>query len=175
MTPAVATSPAAIYNGSGFVSGFALSSGTASTSSELATTVTAIDATTTVTEPSTHACPTASGAHNNTTCPSPEASIGKSDMTKVGVGVGVGIGVPLLAALAAVLFLWAREKKRNREYQQAAAAPPRVPWVSKPPMGYGLDNGVQEVPGQTGDYGAAQMMGGDGRKELPTVPTSRNR
>ena len=172
-TPTIEGSPAAIYNGSGFAAGFALSSSTAST------TATATGATTTVTESGTPACPTAGGALDNTTCPSPEASGNKSDTTKVGVGVGVGIGVPLLAALAAVLFLWTREKKRSREYQQqAAAAGSQLPW-GKSSVGYGPGNGVEgvprgyhEVPGQMGDNGAAQMMGGDGRKELPTGPMS---
>ena len=177
MTPTPEGSTAAIYNGSAFAAGFALSSSAASTSSGQATTATATGATTTVTESGTHACATAGGASDITSCPNLEASSNKSDTTKVGVGVGVGIGVPLLAALAAVLFLWTREKKRSREYQQqAAAAGPQAPW-GKQPLGYGPDNGVRgvpqsyhEVPGQMGDYGAAQMMGGDGRKELPTIP-----
>ena len=173
MTPTPEGSIAAIYNGSGFAAGFSLSSSTSST------TATATGATTTVTESGTRACATAGGANdNNTTCPSLAPSSDKNDTTKVGVGVGVGVGVPLLAALAAVLFLWTREKKRTREYQQqAAAAGPQAPW-GKASLGYGPGVGVQEtprgyqeVPGQMGDYGAAQMMGGDGRKELPTIPT----
>lgn len=179
-TPTLEGSPAAIYNGSGFAAGFALlGSSTASTSSATAA---GAATTTTVTGSGTPACPTTAGGaldNTTTTCPSPEASSNKSDTTKVGVGVGVGIGVPLLAALAAVLFLWTREKRRGREYrQQAAAAGSQLPW-GKPSVGYGPGNEVQgvprgyhEVPGQMGDNGAAQMMGGDGRKELPTVPMS---
>ncbi|KAL8793064.1 MAG: hypothetical protein Q9195_004376 [Heterodermia aff. obscurata] len=181
MTPTVEGSTAAIYNGSGFAAGFSLSSSTASTSSRVVTTTTATGATTTVTESGTQACTIAGGASDSTTCPNLEASSNKSDTTKVGLGVGIGIGVPLLAALAAVLFLWSREKKRNREYQQqAASAGPQAPW-GKSSLGYGAGNGMQgipqgyhEVPGQMGDYGAAQMMGGDGRKELPTIPMTRN-
>ena len=161
MKPTIDGFPAAIYNGSGFASGFTLAS-----------TTTGATATNTVTE----SCPTAGGATTTTTTtttnprPSLESSSSnnKSDSTKIGIGVGVGVGVPLLAALAAVLFLWSRERKRNREYRLQQAGP-QVSW-DKPNMGYepqGVPRAYHEVPGQTGDDGAAQMVGGDGRRELP--------
>ncbi|KAG7004340.1 hypothetical protein G7Y79_00026g059240 [Physcia stellaris] len=40
----------------------------------------------------------------------------------VGAGVGVGVGVPLLAALGAVLFLYIREKRLNKDLKGQLAA-----------------------------------------------------
>ena len=159
MKPTIDGFPAAIYNGSGFAPGFALASTTTGT-----TTITT----------ATESCPTAGGATTTiTTTPRPSlessSSNNKSDSTKIGIGVGIGVGVPLLAALAAVLFLWSRERKRNREYRLQQAAGPQVSW-DKPNIGYepqGVPRAYHEVPGQIGDDGAAQMVGGDGRRELP--------
>ncbi|KAL8688550.1 MAG: hypothetical protein Q9218_005568, partial [Villophora microphyllina] len=119
---------ASIYNGSAIASGFTLSQIKAPTS--ISTT-----AGSSATGTNGIVCPTTPSDHSNSTCP---ASTPQEDSkaTKVGVGVGVGVGVPLLAAFAATLFLWSREKKRNRGYQQqAAVAGQQFPWV-KPEGGY---------------------------------------
>ena len=161
---------AAIYNGSGFVAGYTLSSSTSTISSSTRETASATRATATVTQ---NVCTAAGSTQDNTTCPSLNPSNKDSDTTKVGVGVGVGIGVPLLAALAAMLFLWSREKKRSREYQrQVAAAGQQPPWGNTP-VGYAADNRAQvfhEAPGNAGDYGAAEMQGAQWRREMSGGP-----
>jgi len=161
-----------IYNGSAFAPGFALSQTTASTTSASASTAKATGAKATTTRASGDGCPTTG---NNSTCPNMTYNSAKT--TRVGVGVGVGLVVPLFAALAASLILWLRERKRSREFrQQAAVAGQQLPW-GKPSMGYGSASekrvGQQtfhEVPGQIGDYGVAEMVGSDGRREMAASP-----
>lgn len=175
-SPIPDNSVAAIYNGSGIAAGYVLTSTTSSTSSGTASPTNPNGGKATATK---EVCPTAGSARDSTACPSPNASSSSSDTAKVGVGVGVRVGVPLLAALAAVLFLWSREKKRNREYQRQAVTPGQ-PSYGKLPMGYGPSNGMQggnqvyhEVPGQMGDYGAAEVPGSDSRREMSTSPTAK--
>ena len=91
----------------------------------------------------------------------------------------MGIGVPLLAALGALLFLWSREKKRSRDYQQQVTAAGQHPPWGKPLMGYAPGTGMRgqtycEVPGQAGDYGVAEMPGGDWRREMAASSTMKS-
>lgn len=167
---------AQIYNGSAFAAGFALSQTSAFTSSASASAARATGTKATATRASGDSSPTTSGSCNNNTCP---VSINdNAETTKVGVGVSVGLGIPLLVALAVTLFLWSREKKRSRDFQQQAAmAGQQLPWGNAS-VGYGSANGrtdgqqtFYEVPGQTGGYGVAEMVGGDGRREMAGNPT----
>jgi len=164
-----------IYNGSAFAAGFALSPTSVPTSSASASTAKADGAKSTATRASGDACPATGVSRNNNTCPN--MTYNSAETNIVGVGVGVGLGVPLLTALAASLLLWAREKKRSRDFQdQAAVAGQQLLW-RKPSMGFGSVSGGRvgqqtshEVPGLIEDYGVAEMMGSDGRREMATCP-----
>ncbi|KAL8725237.1 MAG: hypothetical protein Q9166_007476 [cf. Caloplaca sp. 2 TL-2023] len=158
-------SPAMIYIGTAFAPGYTLSLTTASTNTASAPTASATRA-----GKSEGACPINSSEQSNNTCPVPSNKEDNNDTTKV-VGVGVGIGVPLLAALAATLFLWSREKKRTRELQQQAAngGLQQLPW-GKPSTGYGPSNGMegyQQRPHEIGDIGVREMAATEEWREMP--------
>ncbi|KAK0511200.1 hypothetical protein JMJ35_006752 [Cladonia borealis] len=106
--------PAAIYNGSGFASGFTVAPvqglNTQSSVSALSST--------SVTHPTTTGAPllSAPACRNLTSSPNP---------TTVGIGAGLGVGIPLLIALGSVSFLLLRERRRSRNLLQVVIEGPR--------------------------------------------------
>ena len=95
--------PAAIYNGSGFASGFTVAPVQAlNTQSSISTT-----SSTAVSQPSSigGTLSSAPACRNCTSSPNP---------TTVGVGAGLGVGIPLLIALGSVSSLLLRERRRSR-------------------------------------------------------------
>lgn len=99
--------PAAIYNGSGFASGFTVAPIQALSTqlSVLTPSCTAINQQNPIREPqsSTLAC------RNYTSSPNP---------ITVGIGASLGVGIPLLIALGSVSFLLLRERRRSRNLMQ---------------------------------------------------------
>ena len=107
------TTPAAIYNGSGFASGFTIApiqalntqSSVFTQSSVLTPSCTAVNQQNPIREPqsSTPAC------RNYTLSPNP---------ITVGIGASLGVGIPLLIALGSISSLLLRERRRNRSLTQ---------------------------------------------------------
>jgi hypothetical protein len=111
--------------------------------------------------PTGSALPGKNGTHSAaaSSCPAPK----NDDATKVGLGVGLGVGVPLLAALGAVLFLWSKERRSNRDLRQGVGQ--GVGKVEGPGYGYaGNGNGGQKHWHEMPDEETA--------KELPTSATA---
>ena len=99
--------PAAIYNGSGFASGFTIAPVQAlSTQSSVST-----PSSTTINQASSIGgiLSSAPACRNCTSSPNP---------TTVGIGAGLGVGIPLLIALGSVSFLLLRERRRSRNLMQ---------------------------------------------------------
>ena len=99
--------PAAIYNGSGFASGFTVAPIQAlNTQSSIST-----PSSTTVNQANSIGEPLSSAAacRNCTSSPNP---------TTIGIGAGLGVGIPLLIALGSVSFLLLRERRGSRSLTQ---------------------------------------------------------
>lgn len=103
------------------------------------------------------------GTHSAaTSCPTGTSK----DTTKIGLGVGLGMGIPLLAALGAVLFLWSRERRANRELRQGVG---QGPGIFKGP-GYGY------VGARDGGQGYwHEMPVEEVAKEMPASATAGRR
>ena len=99
--------PAAIYNGSGFASGFTVAP------------VQALNTQSSVSSPSsiTFNQPNSIGG-TLSSAPTCRNCTSSPNPTTVGIGASLGVGIPLLIALGSVSFLLLRERRRSRNLTQ---------------------------------------------------------
>ena len=111
---------AQIENGTNFIPGYTIAA-----KSALQTDTAELSQTTTTNNAKSTQNPEAAISTGTVQTPSANATKkgdGGQKVVAVGAGVGVGVGVPLLAALGAVLFLYKREKRKNKHLKGQLAA-----------------------------------------------------